>query len=80
MITLSWVEHYFEISDISHRIAGQNPFLHCTSNQNKSVSDWSKELKLSSKMIILSGVKPSFNVLVHQAVELIDQKLANFTI
>ena len=28
-------------------------------------------------MIILSGLKPSFNVLRHQAVELIDQKLAN---
>ena len=28
-------------------------------------------------MIILSGEKPSLNVLRHQAVELIDQKLAN---
>ena len=26
-------------------------------------------------MIILSGVKPSFNVIMHQAVELIDQTL-----
>ena len=28
-------------------------------------------------MIKLSGKKPSFNVFMHQAVELIDQKLAN---